>query len=926
MKKGVSYNERAWAIDLISEINRVCSKFERSIRRAGGEWSVASQTGGGTLFPDVLLFGDPARNAILQGWELKMPDTAVTDEKLINNAQEKAHRLGQNSFLIWNVTDAVLYRIENGIRTVVKTWHCNGICTRADVHLKRALWTETLALIIDDLNDFFDRGELSSQKPLPAQLNDVITAIIEENGGVLAEHLAKEHTKSRAWRAEVALWWRGAKTEHVNVQDHARFLLLAKELMLHWIHRLLFAHYLKRFFQEAGLVDKINEHSTIEDVESIFTAVSSRRDFAQVFVNRPGAGLLPLSVWRVLLAFNNFLKSVRLPKIEQQLFQETLQFVRQENQRKVAGQYCTPTQLAELLVKLTVDNLSLPVFDPCCGTGTIARSVFDLKVKNGIAPLDAVKTTWASDKYAMPLQFATLALASGDAPYETLRIFRHDVLTLKTGKKIEFVDAKSGEPFIERLPSFPSVILNPPFVRFEDWMNKDAAVMAIYDVTHSMSGEKINAKADYFVPIILKLWHLVAEGGRVGAIFPNSWLGTDWGMGFRRILRKLFVIEAIITSGNGRWFQNADIVVNLVILKRRNPVGKIAAKGLITFGVTRHSLVDWTDEETSLIADSFALGKSASNESVTINHVAVVDLDYYDNMGFCWSAHFSMLNWIRQAEPSLVPVSSLFDVYRGERRGWDALFFPPDEAGIEPNYLRPVLKTAAAVKRLVARADRKAFCCSASVAALKSRGHFGALAWINKFQAGKNKKGRPLTESLAQSGQQWYEMRPDTTADLAVSVNPGQRLFFIRLKPQAFVNQRLIPLKAKSGSVDIELCHALLCSLIGCFYLEAIGFGRGLGVLDLNSRKLSRQMKMLDPAKVSKESREKIMSGFKVLQERDVLSFEDELESVERIEFEKAVFASFNLTDVFPLVKKAVLELHRIRNAACKQRKARKKE
>lgn len=94
MRKSPSFNERAWAIDLISEINRLVSSGRRIIKGAGGEWGVSADPYGNVMFPDVLLFGDPAHCAVLQGWELKMPDTPVTDSELLENAQEKCRRLG----------------------------------------------------------------------------------------------------------------------------------------------------------------------------------------------------------------------------------------------------------------------------------------------------------------------------------------------------------------------------------------------------------------------------------------------------------------------------------------------------------------------------------------------------------------------------------------------------------------------------------------------------------------------------------------------------------------------------------------------------------------------------------------------------------------------------------------------------------------
>lgn len=97
-----TYNERSWAIDLIGHLKHLATANNRSIKDAGGEQTVKAE--GGSLFPDVLLFGDRATARILQGWELKMPDTGIDDFEFRDNAETKARALGLDSFLLWNVS------------------------------------------------------------------------------------------------------------------------------------------------------------------------------------------------------------------------------------------------------------------------------------------------------------------------------------------------------------------------------------------------------------------------------------------------------------------------------------------------------------------------------------------------------------------------------------------------------------------------------------------------------------------------------------------------------------------------------------------------------------------------------------------------------------------------------------------------------
>lgn len=84
----ITYNERSWAIDVISEINLYLANKSWHFKSAGGESTISNEKS--SLFPDVLIFKDHTKDIILQGWELKMPDTPINDAELISNAIKKA--------------------------------------------------------------------------------------------------------------------------------------------------------------------------------------------------------------------------------------------------------------------------------------------------------------------------------------------------------------------------------------------------------------------------------------------------------------------------------------------------------------------------------------------------------------------------------------------------------------------------------------------------------------------------------------------------------------------------------------------------------------------------------------------------------------------------------------------------------------------
>ncbi len=132
-------------------------------------------------------------------------------------------------------------------------------------------------------------------------------------------------------------------------------------------------------------------------------------------------------------------------------------------------------------------------------------------------------------------------------------------------------------------------------------------------------------------------------------------------------------------------------------------------------------------------------------------------------------------------------------------------------------------------------------------------------------------------------------------SDLITSINPNHRLFFAKLDIRAIVNQRLSTLTPKKSTTDLDLAHALLNSIVGIFFIEALGFGRGLGVLDLSASRLKNDLKMLNPDKLTKQQVLDIKNDFLPLKKRKIEPIRIELKKSDRITFDNTVLESFGI-------------------------------
>lgn len=900
---GTTYNERSWAIDLIGHLKHLAMANNRSIKDAGGEQTVKAE--GGSLFPDVLLFGDRATARILQGWELKMPDTGIDDFEFRDNAETKARALGLDSFLLWNVSYAHLYVRDGTTNEFVRkhAWDdLSDIATRTAVIGNRHRWETLAADIFYYLNDLFDRGTLQGRQFIDAYRSGGITALIMENAGLVSEALTAAARRDARLRAKMTLWWDRSRAEYaVGTMDQ----VLAQAVISNWIGKILFGHILREKDARAQRVAAIDDETTPEEALALFRQISEDCNFWTIFSDSIGLAVIPNIVWDQLKQFNKLLSDLRVGSVDQGQLSGVLEATVEVAVRKLRGQYPTPIELARLLVHLCVRNtVDDRVLDPCCGSGTIARAVMEQKLMAGVAADRVAATVFAGDQDPQAVQITTFALAKPSLMHMPLRIFQRDAFTLEPTTEIDFRNPTDGTVFTEALGNFEAITSNLPFVAQE---GRRQYGNALARVVAGMGEEvqKFTRRADVAAYLPFSLQPLLVNGGRLGIIITNAWLGTDWGDAFYNLLGRYYDLKVVVTSGVGRWFQNSEVVTNILVMEKKTDPAQ--PSGEIKFVVLTRPLEELADEEAVQIAAAqIELGQT-QNDTMTIRAIRPADLVRFRRMGLGGNAQFSDCDWVLGLP--LAPLKDLFTVRRGERRGMNALFYPRPGHGIEAEYIKPLAKSPTDFLRLRCPAAKEAFSCSRTEEDLVVRGHTGALNWIRRFKTPEN-----ITK-LGTNGLLWYEMKADTLTDLVMFINYGDRLFVGRVDPPAFADQRLVRLEPKDA-VDIDLAHALLNSTISMFIIEGMGFGRGLGALDLSKDRIEDYMHILDPGLLDQVGINAIKTAFAPLLARDVLNVADELEQADRQAFDDAIIAAFGLNIDKQRIYNALLSLVKIRRAA----------
>lgn len=901
----VNYNERSWAIDLIGHLKKLSAEGGQPVRDAGGELTIS--TGDGSRFPDVLLYGDLDSARILQGWELKMPDTPIDDVAFVDDAADKADLLGLDSFVLWNVTEAVLYtRGDDQTFAPNHRWSdLADIRTRTAALGARARWENLATEILAYVNDLFARNALEGRRFIDAYRSGGITELIFRNTGSVAETLIAESRSDGAFRAEITVWWARNKAEYGSTRD--KFEVLAQSILSDWIGKFLFAHVLQARREEAHAVDDIGSDHTPEQALVVFQNLSEQCNFYTIFGQRLGSKCLSDQAWLDLRQLNVLLSSLRLGGIEQLQLSAMLESSVEVSRRKIKGQYPTPANLAHLLVSLCVDDIAASrVLDPCAGSGTISRAALEIKLNHGVTGKVASSQVIAGDIDPQTLQIATFALARPELMTHPIRVFNADAFTLTEDTVLTLRDPNTGEAFTEALGTFDAVTSNLPFVS-QDGRQQYGAAIAKVNASFGEEGG-LTGRADVAAYLPFALHDLIKPDGKLGIIITNAWLATSWGLDFQDRLRNFYHLETVVTSGAGRWFKNADIVTNILILSPRT--GELDEQEETKFITLLRPLEELSDIE--YIEEVSALIKvgQAQEDVIDCHSVSLAELRRFRPLGLGGTAQFGNIDWV--LDLPLVSVSRYFNIARGERRGWNAMFYPGANHGIEPEFLQPVVKNARHLVSYLGKPDMEGFCCSLTENELRDAGAVGALAWIERFRHGTNNSGVPLIESLARPNMHWYEMRADTRADLALLLNPNLRLFFSRFSSPTFVDQRLVRLSAKDDT-DLELSAALLNSSISYLMVEGNGFGRGLGVLDLSVTSLRKHLHMLDPSVLNEEQRGVILKSYQPLLERDVEDIADELERNDRRAFDESILQAFGIETPLLTIYDTLLRLVEIR-------------
>lgn len=930
-------NERAWAGQIIAWIKELIANGKTVFQDATNDAGIKLDSGK-TKFPDVLLFTDKISGIIFNGWELKFPDTSVDDNEMLISALEKAEKLKSNSFVTWNGTQAIIWLIENGKYELSSLKKIKVYAQEPDITTRKDLAENAnyqkhepklkarLAEIIHDLEVLYQNGDLK----VAINISDNIITAIKQTSDYFLPQLKNEINELKAdnedFRDEFNKWkilesatlkiLASSSRRVVSIEPE---LVLAKFVYYKLIGKILF--YLTLSENLSGKVGKLTfttDKDTKNQLNNFFNQ-AKKIDYQAVF-DSDFTDKIPFNenidklLFKLISVFNEFDFKI-LPN---EVIGYILENLVPKEEKQQFGQYFTPEKLAYLVAFPANKNRNYVIFDPTSGTGTFLNVFYEiLKYYGTKTHQQILSQIFGNDISHFPAVLSVINLYKQEVHdlANFPRVTRADIFNLLPKQIIKIPDNVNIDKLNDvQIPEFDAVISNFPFIQQEDIPNN---VLSAYFRKEFQNTQKaflnganfeINERSDYYIYCFYHSLKFLKDNGYLSAITSNAWLGKNYGFQFKQFLLDNFHIQYIVKSDAEHWFKDSKVSTIFVVLR------KVKSNTKPTKFVTFNFKIDsqFTDLQqienfyTEIANCETSANWTQDQQFKTVYYakdgsarVSIVEKDYLENSLQTqenWAINFIAQNPLSIFDKVLInPFPTLIDSGRGTRTGWDKMHIISQEEQkilqIEKDFLQPILKSSTDIESILhsKRLDDFLFICDKSETDLRNN-YPNAYKWVKKWETEKNKTGVLLPTVFAGRQPFWYTLKAEEPANIFISINPNEKLFFSFTTKKIGLNQRLVAIRADK---DAELITALFNSIVSLLIVELNGVSRNLGALDLNADFFKTKMKILNPNLLKDKQKQDILASFTSIKSRPVESYKTEFQRQDRQDFDKTILKAF---------------------------------
>lgn len=238
-------------------------------------------------------------------------------------------------------------------------------------------------------------------------------------------------------------------------------------------------------------------------------------------------------------------------------------FSGESERRKRLGQYFTGTGLGRVLAALAGAGKAVTVLDPMSGNGDLLASCVELGADHssmGAMEIDPI----ALEACGQRLPDAARVLGSAFDPKVLGKLPRLQwdlVIANPPYVRYQSISKGSGK-------DFPL----PGTVEIRNGLLSEIDMLTALDETDKELFQKLvmgySGLADLAVPSWILCAGLVAPGGRLALVVPESWLSRDYASVVHYMLLRWFEIEFVVEDEHAAWFSDAQVKTTLLVAKR----------------------------------------------------------------------------------------------------------------------------------------------------------------------------------------------------------------------------------------------------------------------------------------------------------------------------------------------------------------------
>ncbi len=377
-----------------------------------------------------------------------------------------------------------------------------------------------------------------------------------------------------------------------NLASQASHLILNKMFSYYVIQ----AQVHKQYGIKLGnLYDKSKKKTFQDQIKEKFNEIVSTFEIAPIFQTDIFDEIIQFSekLSNILQDANKFFINLHIENLNEDKISNLYQMFIPLEEKKKLGQIYTPQDIANMMVKLTVQNPNDVVLDPACGCGTLLHKVYyrlkNLKIEsqNPLNHKDLLSQIWGIEINPFPAQIAMMSLAYMDISKITQvsGILLEDFLNIGPLKNyiVKSMNFKTGKVITRQMPKkFDVIIANPPYIKQElipnkKLMMKNLPIFATYREKNYESNNlkkrtqkiklDLSGKTDYYGFFLWYSYYFLRDQGKLCFLIPNKWMDVEYGKKLKKFILENFRIITVI-GFNQNVFENAQVSTIILILQK----------------------------------------------------------------------------------------------------------------------------------------------------------------------------------------------------------------------------------------------------------------------------------------------------------------------------------------------------------------------